>query len=174
MNIDQIVSESRASQDKQELKSLLEAVNNIKPKTIVEIGIHRGYSLEVWKKAFPEAMIIGIDNDLHAWDKKATEGCLILDADSHENDTKFALKQALNQELIDFLFIDGDHTYEGVKKDFELYVPLVRKGGMVAFHDAVIKDNDSVDVYKFWEEIKDKYKSEIINLGGTGVGLIVI
>jgi hypothetical protein len=31
--------------------------------------------------------------------------------------------------MVDFLFIDGDHTYEGVKKDFEMYSPLVRREG---------------------------------------------
>jgi len=43
----------------------------------------------------------------------------------------------LNGEPLDFLFIDGDHTYEGVKRDFEMYSPLVRNGGIIAFHDIV-------------------------------------
>jgi predicted O-methyltransferase YrrM len=41
------------------------------------------------------------------------------------------------RKRLDFLFIDGDHTYEGVKQDFEMYTPLVRKGGLVAMHDIV-------------------------------------
>jgi predicted O-methyltransferase YrrM len=41
----------------------------------------------------------------------------------------------LNEQNLDFLFIDGDHTYKGVKEDFEMYSPLVRKGGVIAFHD---------------------------------------
>lgn len=36
---------------------------------------------------------------------------------------------------IDFLFIDGDHKYEGVKKDWDLFSPLLKKGSLVAFHD---------------------------------------
>lgn len=39
---------------------------------------------------------------------------------------------------MDFLFIDGDHAYEGVKADFEMYSPLVRKGGLVALHDICV------------------------------------
>ncbi|MBS1580115.1 MAG: class I SAM-dependent methyltransferase [Bacteroidetes bacterium] len=39
---------------------------------------------------------------------------------------------------IDFIFIDGDHSYEGVKKDFELYAPKLSKDGILAFHDARI------------------------------------
>lgn len=36
---------------------------------------------------------------------------------------------------MDLLFIDGDHSYDGVKKDWDLYFPLVKKGGYVIFHD---------------------------------------
>ena len=37
--------------------------------------------------------------------------------------------------MIDFLHIDGDHTYEGVKLDWELYSPKVRPGGYITVHD---------------------------------------
>ena len=36
--------------------------------------------------------------------------------------------------------IDGDHTYEGVKADFERYAPLVRRGGVIIFDDYNAKD----------------------------------
>jgi predicted O-methyltransferase YrrM len=36
---------------------------------------------------------------------------------------------------IDFLFIDGDHSYEGVKTDWDLYSPLLKSGSCVVFHD---------------------------------------
>lgn len=39
------------------------------------------------------------------------------------------------KEPIDLLFIDGDHEYEGVKLDCNLYLPKVRPGGLAAFHD---------------------------------------
>jgi len=34
-----------------------------------------------------------------------------------------------------FLFIDGDHSYEGVRNDLEKFAPLVANGGLVVFHD---------------------------------------
>lgn len=37
---------------------------------------------------------------------------------------------------IKFLWIDGDHSYEGAKADFELYFPFVVEGGVIAFHDS--------------------------------------
>lgn len=36
---------------------------------------------------------------------------------------------------IDFLFVDGMHSYEAVQKDCQLYLPLVRRGGYIGFHD---------------------------------------
>ena len=38
-------------------------------------------------------------------------------------------------EPLDLLFIDGDHSYDGVRADFELYGRLVRPGGLIALHD---------------------------------------
>lgn len=39
------------------------------------------------------------------------------------------------EQKIDFIFIDGDHTYDGVKKDWNAYSPFLRKGSLVVFHD---------------------------------------
>lgn len=39
-------------------------------------------------------------------------------------------------ESIDFIFIDGDHNYEAVKKDYEFYYPKIKNGGLIFFHDS--------------------------------------
>lgn len=36
---------------------------------------------------------------------------------------------------LDFLYIDGDHTYEGIKKDLMIYTNFVKDGGIIAGHD---------------------------------------
>jgi predicted O-methyltransferase YrrM len=59
-----------------------------------------------------------------------------LQADSHAAATVEAVRAAAGGP-VDFLFLDGDHSYEGVRDDFEAYSPLVRPGGLVAFHDVV-------------------------------------
>lgn len=43
-------------------------------------------------------------------------------------------------DKIDFLFIDGDHSYPAVLSDWLLYAPLVKSGGIVAFHDTFFDD----------------------------------
>jgi predicted O-methyltransferase YrrM len=59
---------------------------------------------------------------------------------------------------IDVLFIDGDHSYGGVVKDFELYSPLVKNGGYVIFDDY----NDN----KFSPEVKNAVDSLLKDLNG--------
>ncbi len=83
----------------------------------------------------------------------------------------------MGDKKIDFLFIDGDHTYDGVKKDFNLYKQLVKKGGIIALHDIANHPKESnCRVDKFWNEIKEKYKyKEFIenkNQKWAGIGVI--
>lgn len=47
----------------------------------------------------------------------------------------FDLYSKFEDESIDFLFIDGDHRYEGIKKDLQLWFPKVKKGGVISGHD---------------------------------------
>ena len=103
----------------------------------------------------------------------------LLRADSHSEETALKLKKILNGSKIDFLFIDGDHTYEGVKKDFEIYSPLVKEGGIIAFHDIAQHDPVSVcHVDRFWSEVKQHYTNkEIIenkNQKWAGIGVLFV
>lgn len=81
---------------------------------------------------------------------------------------------------MDFLFIDGDHTYEGVKKDYELYSGLVRPGGMIGFHDIVDRpEQPNIRVCQFWNELKrDHRHTEFIETSDQrrkiGIGLIYV
>lgn len=170
----EIANQSRASQGKYELLWLLEKLQMINPKVILEIGVHQGYSIEVWKRAFKPALTIGIETDIHALDYK---DFVLINLDSHSPKAlrRVGVLLSHNKYLkLDFLFIDGDHTYEGVKKDFEMYSPLVRKGGIIAFDDAGITDNPTVEVYKFWDELRNsgQYKTEFWWADSNGIGIV--
>ena len=98
--------------------------------------------------------------------------------DSHKKSTLDETYKIFKDIKVDFLFIDGDHTYDGVKKDYEMYSPLVRSGGLVAFHDIVEHPTKKCLVDKLWNEIKYKYNySEIIeskDQSSMGIGIIEI
>lgn len=56
------------------------------------------------------------------------------------------------EESIDVLHIDGLHTYEAVRHDFDLWLPKVRPGGIILLHD-VAEQRDDFGVCKLWDEI---------------------
>jgi len=104
---------------------------------------------------------------------------VLLKEDSHKEETVRKLKDILGGGMIDLLFIDGDHRYEGVRKDFEMYSPLVRKGGIVAFHDICPGPPDAVGgVPSFWKETMGKYRNMPIikdqGQGGCGIGILFL
>jgi len=94
----------------------------------------------------------------------------LLRADSHLPETLERVRNLTAGASIDFAFIDGDHTYHGVKQDFEMYAPLVRPGGLIAFHDILPRsDEPGIEVDRFWNEVKvGRDASEFIGPEGSG------
>src|SRR5258708_6077192 len=101
----------------------------------------------------------------------------LIRADSHRQEAKERVLRVLEGELLDYLFLDGDHTYEGVRRDFEMYAPLVRGGGMIALHDIAVHNRDTeCQVDKFWSEVKNQFRHQEIvenpKQGWAGVGIL--
>ena len=55
---------------------------------------------------------------------------------------------------IDYLHIDGDHSYEGVKKDFELYSTIMSENGIITIHDI---DQSYYDTFVVTENAKEDF-----------------
>lgn len=77
--------------------------------------------------------------------------------DSHDDNT---LNTVSDREY-GILLIDGDHRYEGVKKDFEMYAPLVRDTGIILMHDITNK-NEGVKL--FWKELQQSKHYNVVGL----------
>jgi predicted O-methyltransferase YrrM len=180
------------SQNRSEILQLVTLLQQRKPRVVVEIGTANGGTLSIWcAVADPQAAIVSIDlpGGIHGggyprWKSliyrrfAQPKQCLhLLRVDSHLSSTLDHLKTILPPEGIDFLFIDGDHTYEGVKADFEMYSPMVRRGGLVVFHDICTHPPEAkCDVDTFWREIQTKHKAwEYVdnpNQGFYGIGVL--
>lgn len=79
----------------------------------------------------------------------------VIEADSHDPATAARVR-----EPIDVLFLDGDHLYDGVRADWELWSGKVRPGGLVAFHDTVVNgDRDEAGVRQLVAELKWQHPS---------------
>jgi len=182
----------KPAQVKTEVIELCRIVQELKPKEIVEIGSASGGMLFLFGHVTNPEKIVSIDlpkgpfgGGYPFWKIPFFRSfgkwrvIQLIRADSHSEETLGKLKTHLKGSEVDFLFIDGDHTYQGVKQDFQMYSPLVRKGGIVAFHDIVIHDPTAgCEVDRFWHEVKQRYPHiEIIgspNQKWAGIGVLYL
>ncbi|MCE8424194.1 MAG: class I SAM-dependent methyltransferase [Candidatus Methanoperedens sp.] len=174
---------------KGEIIPFLNLLQKYEIKKFLEIGTANGGTLFMILRAISaQAKIVSID--LHynkiwgiidsplykSFKKDRFQKIILLKSDTHLPNTKETVDSILDGN-VDLLFIDGDHSYEGVKQDFKMYGSLVKNGGLIAFHD-IVKHHDECKVHEFWSEIKHNYNYiEYIdnpNQGCCGIGVLLI
>lgn len=159
-----------AMQKLREFAPLVALVASGSPRVVVEIGTARGGTFYAWcRAAAPDATIVSIDlpggpfggesgpadTDMLRSYGRPAQDLHFLRSDSHDPKTRGRLEEILDGRAVDFLMIDGDHSYDGVKRDFEMYEPLVGAGKPIAFHDIVPHPHaPACEVDRFWNEIK--------------------
>jgi predicted O-methyltransferase YrrM len=184
----------RPGQLKEEIIGLLKVLAKRRPKVILEIGTASGGTLFLFARASsPDGVIISVDlpggrfgGGYPEWKIPFYKSFAIheqkiflIREDSHALSTLDTVKTVLEERRLDFLPIDGDHTYDGVKMDFEMYSKFVSKGGMIAFHDICPHPPETgCEVNKLWCEIKERYAhDEMINdskQGWAGIGVVYV
>ena len=184
-----------ASQKYDELMPLLDRIGDLKPRFVCEIGTSAGGTLYLLSRASQaDALIVSVDVVIPSHTQAARakmagkrQRVVSIEGDSHSPETKDALVQELGGNLLDVLFIDGDHSYDGVRADFEQYAPLVRSGGIVALHDInpdfgtrddVKTPSISGDVPRYWSELKKHHRTEELIADpaqdGFGIGVVYV
>jgi len=166
---------------RKELYWLSERIQAIRPKAVLEIGAQvAGWLFCVAGFLASGAKMLTVDisdRDKDVRDKVISElkrthpFASALKADSRSPEAVRFVREYFNNRPIDVLHIDGGHRLDTVTRDFENYYPLVRKGGLIIFHDIVSRNTD---VPKFWEQIKPQYKTEEIHVRNDKFGIGII
>jgi hypothetical protein len=178
-----------AVQVESELKSFIAFCQQHNVQSYLEVGVARGDTFHEVMTHLPEGSTGAfVDMPEAQWGLKGSrkdlervasdledKGYLVRSffGDSKSPDILHAVWYAARWDMV---MIDGDHTYEGVKTDFENYAKL---GRIVALHDIVDtmhpnRKGEKIEVPKFWQELKAKYKTlEFIGKGSTmGIGIV--
>jgi len=172
---DRLLKECWPGQNVREWRFFLEFLEmyftnrGIKNPIIVEIGVRGGCQKRYYEQ-FLGARHIGIDTD----NTYSTPDIL---GNSHDPQTLAVLNVLLRGKPINALFIDADHAYESVKKDFEIYEPLVKN--IIAFHDI---RTVGFGVIKYWPELLERkeqwmnsmfYQKNLVCPHQYGIGMII-
>lgn len=172
-----------------EILSLMALVRELQPRSILEIGTYNGGTLLLFARlAALDAKIVSVDlpggafgggypfwrGPLYRRFAKPSQEVVLIRGDSHTAETRERVARIFGHESIDFLFIDGDHTYEGAKKDYQLYSPFVREGGLIALHDVNESTDSDTQVCRLWTEIKKTRPTEEFIAGPRDFGIGVI
>jgi predicted O-methyltransferase YrrM len=142
------------------LLDLIKELGDNSEKTMIEIGSFVGESTVLFAQSFkkviaidpfeadydpqdPTSYLFEFDNVYQTYlDRITVYSNIETIVDTSDN----AVKE-LNSETYDFVYIDGLHTYEGVKTDITNYLPLVKKGGVIGGHDYTNQIPHLVGVY---------------------------
>jgi predicted O-methyltransferase YrrM len=158
-----------AHQQQGEILDFLAMVAMRNPRVILEIGTAQsGTNFLLAQVLVSVETIIAMDlrvrnTRLLSMFSRPALNRICLEGSSHSLSSLDKVKHVLSGSSLDLLFIDGDHSYEGVSSDYQMYSPLVRKGGLIAFHD-IVDDHQTKygrpslgcagGVPIFWRELK--------------------
>ncbi len=144
----------------------------MRPKVFVELGTHTGESYFAFCQALAEG---GVQSQAFAVDTwrgdqhtGAYDDSVYADVHAHNEGHYGSFSQLLRMrfdeaaaefldESIDVLHIDGAHTYEAVRQDFDTWWPKVRPGGVLLLHDAAERQAD----FGVWRLLDDLRTSKL-------------
>ena len=164
-------------------------IDELRPRSVVELGTHWGFSFFVFAEAVRR---LGIETEISALDTWEGDD----QAGFYGEDVYESVRSTAEQEYpgftrllrgyfsdsttrssaddsVDLLHIDGRHGYEDAREDYEQWRSTVRDGGVVLFHD-IAEYGDGFGVWQLWEELAPRHPSFAFShghgLGVLGVG----
>jgi len=161
-------------------------IKEISPRIFVELGTHSGNSYFSFCQAVVESQLSTKCYSVDTWqgDEHAGQyGDEIFVRVKTHHQAHFAefsrlLRMTFDDATkyftdgsIDLLHIDGCHTYEAVKHDFETWLPKLAPGAVVLFHDTNVREL-GFGVWKLWEELQEQYPLNMEFAHSHGLGVL--
>ena len=156
-------------------------VEALKPRSIVELGVHTGFSYLVFCQAVRQLGLSSFCCGIDTWRGDEHSGFYgeevyeQLCRDHHRylgfsrliRSTFADAQSQISDGSIDLLHIDGCHHYDTVQRDFETWKPKLSSRAIVLFHDIC---EPTFGVGEFWGELRGKYRHfEFPHAHGLGV-----
>jgi len=161
-------------------------MKELRPGTFVELGTHSGNSFFSFCQAVAEAGLPTRCYAVDTWkgDEHANHYSEAVFAEvsrhHHEHYAAFArlLRTTFDDAVryfddasVDLLHIDGLHTYEAVRYDFETWLPKLSPGAVVLFHDTNVRERN-FGVWRLWLELEQAYPHHLEFVHSHGLGVL--
>jgi O-antigen biosynthesis protein len=158
-----------------------------RPRTLVELGVHTGNSFSAFCQAVrlfgTSTLCYGVDTfegDEHAG---LYDDHIFTDIQAHIQDQYSDFAQLMrmtfdqaaayfSEDSIDVLHVDGLHTYEAVRHDYETWLPRMSSRAVMLFHD-IHERHDDFGVWRLWDELRQTYPGFGFR-HGHGLGVLAI
>ena len=179
----------RILQARSEILALCDLLEADPPHALLEIGTAGGGTLFLFAGvSADDAVLISVDLPPPAGYRRHRERIYrafargrqqihLVRADSHDSSTVAKVQEKLAGRPLDFLFIDGNHTGTSPERDYALYAPLVRPGGIIAFHD-IVPGEYAGRVPEYWQSLKANVDADVTEfvqnpeLENFGIGVL--
>lgn len=160
----------------------------LRPNRFVELGTHRGDSYCAFCQAVDRLRLPTRCHAIDTWrgdSHSSLYGPEILAELKGYHDPKYAgfselIRSTFDDALgrfadgsIDLLHIDGFHTYSAVKHDFETWLPKLSRRGVVLMHDTHELAQPTFGVWRYWDEVRQKYPHFQFR-HGHGLGVLAV
>lgn len=161
-------------------------MQEVSPQIFVELGTHSGNSYFSFCQSVVEAGISSKCYAVDTWQGDEHAGQysdeIFTKVSGHHQEHYAGFSRLLRMtfddaatyfadESIDMLHIDGLHTYEAVRHDFETWLPKLAPGAIVMFHDTNVRERN-FGVWKLWEELKRRYPNNLDFVHSNGLGVL--
>jgi len=162
-------------------------ISEMRPEQVVELGSYKGDSYLAICQAVKQFDLSCKCSAVDSWEGDSHVGAYgdeVFNSLRTYHDARYASFSRLQRMLfedavdtyadasIDLLHIDGLHTYEAVKSDFEMWLPKMSDRGIILFHDVSVRER-GFGVWKLWDELKEDYPSFCFN-HSNGLAVLIV